>query len=724
MPRLGSIGGRILAGIEVLRRLLGSVWRVASAGDASTQTITGIYGLATKPDQSIMVIGAGTAGNNYKISSSTDGIVWTDRYSTSQPKQLVWSGSSFVGISFGNNVALSTDGINWSTSGNIGFSSPARVDVVNNKICMNQGGFLWNSAASSPTGPYTKSVTSLTTTLIGVAYSPIRNLYLTKQSGFVPISSYYDGTYTSSDLVNWTQTQASFQYSMFYGMTAKSLTYHPTSDKFYISATFNSIWSTVDGTSWTKVRGNHWLNVSFNWLANNATGGLPGQINTNGFNTSSVGGCFRYFSSASAYIFGVGPISGFGGSFKNIQASDITNASTWSKMSYPTSASGIDVAYSPTLNRYVVYGGTSVDYSSNLTTWSTSTTGLTAPVPSISRMIWAGNQFVAVGIPTNNSSSITTSQAAVTSPDGITWTRRAVPGTARLDGTYHKYLVDIAYGNSTYVAVGGMNYSNPSGLTNGATVATSTDGATWTARQEGTYTNNYSYWQRNNGTYIHPNNLLGVVFAGNTGPFGSSFIAVGSQGLIVTSADNGATWTNRSGTSAIPEREYARPTFNGIAVGNGIVVAVGTTVYVSYDAVSPPAIITSIDNGLTWVRRYVAFGGYLTHILFDGTKFVAAGNYGLIVTSTDGINWTVVSHGGALNTINVLPDGRLMAAGEGGQMLFSVDGSNWTELSDADKKSYYVIEKNRLAISNTQVTALVGLYSNTASITLSTIVST
>lgn len=712
MPRLGSIGGRILAGIGALRRLIGSVWRVASAGDASTQTITTVNSLATTPDQSIMVIATTNGPSGYRISSSTDGVVWTERYTLQQTKQIVWTGSSFVGVTYGNNVALSTDGINWSTSGNIGFSNPTRADVINNKICMSQSGVIWNSAASSPTGPYTKSVTSLVTTLIGVAYSPIRNLYLTKQSGFVPISSYYDGTYTSSDLVNWTLTQSAFPYNERYGMSAKSLTYHSTSDKFYISATFNSIWSTVDGTSWTMVRGNHWLGVSFNWLSNNATGGIPSGINTNGFNTSSGGGCFRYFSNSSKYIFGLAS-----GIYQNIISSDITNVATWSKMTYPTLNTSVDVAYSPTLNRYVVFGGISVDYSSDLTTWSTSTTGLTAPVPSISRVIWAGNQFVAVGTPTNNSSSITTSQAVMTSPDGITWTRRAVPGTARLDGTYHKYLVDIAYGNSTYVAVGGMNNSNPSGLTNGATVATSTDGATWTARQEGTYTTNYSYWLGNDGIYIHPNNLLGVVFAPATGPFSSAFIAVGLYGLIVTSSDNGATWTNKSDTTAIWERQYSRPILRGVAVGAGIVVAVGYTGL-------GPAIITSIDNGLTWIRRIVAFGGQLTHVLFDGAKFVALGNYGLIVTSTDGITWTVVSHGGTLDLITVLPDGRLMSTGQGGQVLFSVDGSTWTELPDADKKTYLTIEKTKTVVSNTQVTALVGIYSNLASTTLSTIVST
>jgi hypothetical protein len=567
-------------------------------------------------------------------------------------------------------------------------------------------GYVWSSAASSPTGVYTKSTTVIgnnsNNSYKGIAYAPGRNLYMIMYWQYVIgyVSSWATNTYTSSDGITWTKVNSTFPYMPDSATEwLKSLVYHSASDKFYAVGIFNSIWSSTDGTSWIKVRGNHWLNVSFNWLSTNAANGMPIGINSNWYNDAAGGGCFRYFSNSARYVFGTN-----GGKYVSAISSDITNVATWSKLTNPTPNALIDMAYSPTLNRYVVFNGLSVDYSSDLITWANSTAGFTYAEAGISRVIWGNGRFVGVGCPQNNSSSITASVAAVTSLDGITWTRIAVPGTARLDGNYWKYLVDIVYGNSIYVAVGGMNINNPPGLTNGAPIATSSDGVNWTARQEGTYTNNYSYWQDPTGAYIHPNSLLGVVFTNST------FIAVGNYGLIVTSTDNGVTWTNRSGTTAISEYAYARPSFIGIAVGNNIIVAVG---YKAGPASGNniPVIITSIDNGTTWVRRQLAVGlatgGKLTNILFDGTKFVAVGNYGLIITSTDGINWTVVSDSSTLHTISILPDGRLMVTGDGGTILTSIDGATWSPLADTAKKTILplgVIGASAVAISSAHVT--------------------
>ena len=77
------------------------------------------------------------------------------------------------------------------------------------------------------------------------------------------------------------------------------------------------------------------------------------------------------------------------------------------------------------------------------------------------------------------------------------------------------YLNGVAYGNSTFVAVG-----------QSGTILTSTDGATWTSRTSGT--SNYLY---------------DVAFGNST------FVAVGASGTILTST-NGTSWTTRtSGTT-------------------------------------------------------------------------------------------------------------------------------------------------------------------------------
>ena len=82
--------------------------------------------------------------------------------------------------------------------------------------------------------------------------------------------------------------------------------------------------------------------------------------------------------------------------------------------------------------------------------------------------------------------------AILTSPDGVTWTRRASGGNS---------LNGVAYGNNTLVAVGDRG-----------TILTSTDGVNWTARTSGT---GYA--------------LIGVAYGNGL------FVAVGLVDTILTS---------------------------------------------------------------------------------------------------------------------------------------------------------------------------------------------
>jgi hypothetical protein len=91
-------------------------------------------------------------------------------------------------------------------------------------------------------------------------------------------------------------------------------------------------------------------------------------------------------------------------------------------------------------------------------------------------------------------------------------------------------LFGVAYGNGTFVAVGGLG-----------TILTSTDGVTWTSETSGI---NYHLW--------------GVTYGNGT------FVAVGDDGTILTSTD-GVTWTSEtSGTNYNLE---------GVTYGNGTFVA-------------------------------------------------------------------------------------------------------------------------------------------------------
>jgi hypothetical protein len=232
------------------------------------------------------------------------------------------------------------------------------------------------------------------------------------------------------------------------------------------------------------------------------------------------------------------------------------------------------------------------------------------------------------------------------------------------------YFFDIAYGNSTFVAVGG------SGL-----VLTSTDGITWTKRNAGT------------------NNLQGVTYGNGT------FVAVGLSGKILTSSDNGAHWTPRASNITTP--------LDGVTYGNGTFVAVGwggkiltssdngahwtvrssgtifvnfynvaygngTFVVVGWDSFGGK-IFTSSNNGQSWTSIALGSTKQLQGVTYGNGTFVAVGWGGTIITSSNnGVNWTSRSSG-TTNDIKAASFGNntFVAVGLGGTVRTSDDGFNW-----------------------------------------------
>ncbi len=106
--------------------------------------------------------------------------------------------------------------------------------------------------------------------------------------------------------------------------------------------------------------------------------------------------------------------------------------------------------------------------------------------------------------------------------------------------------------------------------------------------------------------------------------------------------------------------------FNGVAYGDGIYVAVGNN----------GAISVSFDNGKSWssVDSYASVN--LNAVTFDnvGKKFYAVGNEGVIISSTNGIDWnsrTPLTP--VINLLTVLAvDGNLFIGGQRG-LVFEID---------------------------------------------------
>lgn len=87
------------------------------------------------------------------------------------------------------------------------------------------------------------------------------------------------------------------------------------------------------------------------------------------------------------------------------------------------------------------------------------------------------------------------------------------------------------------------------------------------------------------------------------------------------------------------------------------------------------------SDGSTWTKTLYEDDNNCRDITYDGTKFVALGNYGDIVTSTDGTNWvaTHISNLGSHNWEAIsYGNEKFVALDYSGYISTSTDGTTWT----------------------------------------------
>jgi hypothetical protein len=237
-------------------------------------------------------------------------------------------------------------------------------------------------------------------------------------------------------------------------------------------------------------------------------------------------------------------------------------------------------------DRFVAGGNTRIAYSTNGTTW-TSSTGISSSW--IVNGITYGTGFVAVGIRAINYSS-----------DGASW--NIVTDTTF--GT--SFINNVAYGGGGYVAVG-----------EDGKMAYSTDGTSWTAVTNSTF-----------GT----STIYGITYAAG------KFVAVGAGGKMAYST-NGTNWT------AVTDSTFGTSTINSITyggtTGKEIFIAVGNSLSSYYFAYSA--------DGVTWTRVSQSFYGGLfsglNSVAWGGNKFVAVASSGVMYFSLDGTYWAQIDGG-------------------------------------------------------------------------------
>jgi len=226
----------------------------------------------------------------------------------------------------------------------------------------------------------------------------------------------------------------------------------------------------------------------------------------------------------------------------------------------------------------------------------------------------------------------------VRSLDGTTWDHLVESSDPSNDAS--NALVGVAFGGGTFLAVGGHSF-------------TSTDGSAWIDRG------------------LAPGNqVFGAVAWLN-----DRFIAVGSNGLRARSLDLGATWDPQ-----VPY-EYDARHYGGIAAGKGMAIAVGETYGDSKVGV---AVVTT--DGKTWSEP-ISSGAGLGSIAFGNGTFVAVGESGRCVRSTDGASWVDCSAQG--ETV-VFVNGEFILNGSSVAVSRSSDGATWTALAQSrDVAGYF-----------------------------------
>ena len=301
----------------------------------------------------------------------------------------------------------------------------------------------------------------------------------------------------------------------------------------------------------------------------------------------------------------------------------------------------------------------------------TNTSGHSSTALNISAFVIYTQQFIAVG----------SAGTILNSSDGITWTSR--------NSETSEDLNRIAYGNGIYFAVGNNStfaYSvdgliwkiNVTGNVNindilyvGNSMFVAVFNSFIIATCESCNTNPKNWDVKDLKQNDQENDLYGVtlgtydiVFVGNNG-----WLAYDKKST--TSAWNGSIWSKSSGTSK---------KLWDICYGNSNFIAVGDN----------GTILTSPENGTsyatssvspTWTSRS-GTTNTLFDVIYENNIFMTVGDNGTILTSSDGTTWTTRSSGTTKKLSGITyGNSTFMIVGDSGTILTSSDGTTWTTRS-------------------------------------------
>lgn len=609
-----------------------------------------------------------------KIYTSADAINWTLAYTNPSTRsfslnvansQLLLPGEYF-------NIAQSSDAINFNLLINVDLNSSA--SLVNNRF------FLMMSTGSTNGLVYT-STNNTSYTYVNVGTNNKINCITYGNSTYVGVGEL--GTIiTSSDGINWT-TQSS-------GVSVKLRSSVWAGSKFIVVGDSATVLTSPDGITWTSQSAggiSSAVNLTaIDWKSNLSLAAAVGTSGT--IITSPDGVTWTSRTSGTTNTFN-DIVAGTDGFFAVGNSSTMrfsTNGTTWSTRTYTSSYTMYSIAHSPVSNRYVIAGGSSngfiatADNGLNFTNYFLTNTVGYGGVSGF-KILSSGSDFyfTAEGGPLIN----------------IPYTMSDYTLTSNFN-----CLGKITLGKTSFRCNSSATNINASSLiindyTASRTLSLGTNNQTWNLNGTGDVflssitTSNVGKVTFDAGTStillsdnttasrtltLNRTNLNSLVIGGNTSTSTTNIVGMNEITTNLTTRGLPTTINALSSTKTVAHTVAFRQN-NTYRIGTwGIQGSPGN--YVSLRKTG--TFTTTSTQSPTLISSSVSTGAF--DCVFANGKFYAVTTLSRVLTSVDGINWTINNMGGTSTPYRgiVFANNTLVAVGDGGFIRTSTDGITWT----------------------------------------------
>lgn len=280
-------------------------------------------------------------------------------------------------------------------------------------------------------------------------------------------------------------------------------------------------------------------------------------------------------------------------------------------------------------------------------------------------LLWTGTQFVAVGY----------SGTILTSPDGAAWTSRA-------SGDSSAFFRAVA-GDKEQIVIVGTYPPGSEGL-----MFTSSTGVTWTRRSSGVGGSFLSV-AYNGSRFVVANDSSEMFITGRSlvaptitvQPASQSVSAGASVDLSVVASGEAVTYQWRRNGVDIPAATKSTLSLAHVQGCDAGIYTVMVTNGAGNRLSNPAALTVQLptDSGKPWDRLgAVPSKNGLCEIASDGRRFVLTGAGGTLLSSDDGVSWTVRAAAGGTQPLSGVTWKNGLFVAVGGEMLLtSVDGLSW-----------------------------------------------